>query len=652
MALEVRRPTLTNQGCGTHKEGARAGQESLTVGSWRPLNSEVHGLVPTAEQSVPFLFLMVPAGASAEKCEERSRRSLGGAEARRYNFVSEAYNGSPNHESRGGASVKRTRFLLFIVSCVALAAFVRAETHRNFASGNNAPAANAAAQVGQVNFPTSCAGEARATMETGVALLHSFQFEEARQTFTQAAKQDPNCAMASWGRAMSRYEPIWEFPSKHTLERGLEDVQQAQKVSGASTDRERLYIAAAAAFYRDDAKLTHEQRMHAYTAALDQLRKKFPEDVNAAAFYALSLIALSDEEDDHAKKIADTKEAIAVLQPLCEAAPNNPGPAHYLIHATDSPEFAPQGLTAARAYAKIAPDSSHALHMPSHIFVRLGLWQESIDSNIAAAAAAVKAVEEHRGEPHYEFHALDFLHYSYLQSGQEAKAREVLAQLKTVPHGDAESIKDHEGYMTARTALELHRWKDAATLAIPDVRLTWQAPTYRVRVIGAARSGDVESARNDMKKYLEAVAAQKKQSTEEGYKEARDKSVMEMEAEAWLQYAEGKRDEALKTMRSAADKEDAEYLDSLAVPAREMLGDLLLELKRPADAFTEYQAALKESPNRFDSLYGAGHAAQLAGNSANARAYFAKLTEISAPAADRAELSEAKSFLTTASNGK
>jgi tetratricopeptide (TPR) repeat protein len=513
------------------------------------------------------------------------------------------------------------------------------------------PLAAPTVHVGEVHFSTSCSSEAQPAIETAVALLHSFQYEESRETFAQAAKQDPKCAIAHWGRAMSRYEPIWEFPSKGTLKRGLEDVQEAQKL-GAATDRERQYIAAAAAFYRDDDKLTHEQRMHAYSAALDELRKKFPDDVNASAFYGLSLIALSDEEDGNAKKTADLQEAISVLQPLCEVAPNNPGPAHYLIHATDSPRFASQGLAAARAYAKIAPDSSHALHMPSHIFVRLGLWQESIDSNIAAAASAAKAVEEHRGEPHYEFHALDFLHYSYLQSGQESKAREVLVQLKSVPHGDAEHIKDHEGYMTARTALELHRWKDAANLAIPDVRLTWQAPSYRVRIIGAARSGDVDSARKDMKKYLEVVAALKKQSTEEGYKEARDKSVFEMEAEAWLQYAEGKRDDALRTMRAAADKEEAEYLDSLAVPAREMLGDLLLELKRPAEAVTEYQAALKKSPNRFDSLYGAGHAAQLAGDSANARVYFAKLTEISAPAADRAELSEAKSFLTIASNGK
>lgn len=504
------------------------------------------------------------------------------------------------------------------------------------------------AQVGQVNFPTSCAAEVRSTIETGVALLHSFQYEESRQTFSKAAKQDPNCAMAYWGQAMSRYEPIWEFPNGKTLKEGLGEVQQAQKLA-AATERERGYIAAAAAFYRDEPTLTHQERMQGYSAALARLRSQFPGDVDAAAFYGLSLIALSEEEDEAAKKTTELKEAISILQPLCETAPSNPGPAHYLIHATDRPEFASQGLAAARSYAKIAPDSSHALHMPSHIFTRLGLWQESIASNIAAAAAAAKAVEEHRGEPHYEFHALDFLHYSYLQSGQESKAREVLVELRQVPHADAESLKDHEGYMTARTALELHRWKGAASLAIPAVRLNWQGPTYRVRVIGAARSGDVEAARKDFQKYQEIVASQRKQSSEEGYKASKDKSVTELEAGAWLQYAEGKADEALRTMRSAADKEDADGVDSLAVPAREMLGDLLVELKRYSEALAEYQAALKNSPNRFDSLYGAGRAAQLAGDSAGARGYYTKLTEISAPAADRAELGEAKSYLTTAS---
>ena len=398
-----------------------------------------------------------------------------------------------------------------------------------------------------------------------------------------------------------------------------------------------------AAFYREDPKLTREQRIRAYLAVLDQLRKQYPDDVNAAAFYALTLYALTDYEKGGDKKGADTKEAITILQSLCEKAPNNPGPAHYLIHAADSPEFAEQGLRAARAYAKIAPDSSHALHMPSHIFVRLGLWQESIDSNIAAAAAAEKAINEHRGEAQYEFHAVDFLHYSYLQSGHEAKAREVLEQVRRVPSADHEATEDHFGYMSARTALELHRWKDAATLSIPDVRPAYQESTYRVRAIGAARSGDAKAARKNLRKYEQLYGVLRKELSQKGGGQQKGKSVGELEAEAWVQYAEGKSDKALKTMRAAADKQ-GDDLDSLEVPAREMLGDLLLELKRPADALAEYQTSLKDSPNRFDSVYGAAQSAQLANRAADARTYFTKLIEICTPSADRPELAEAKSF--------
>jgi hypothetical protein len=515
-------------------------------------------------------------------------------------------------------------------------------------ASNKIPVPAPPVQVGQVNFSTSCSAEAQPSMETGVALLHSFQFLQADQSFSEAAKRDSKCAIAYWGKAMSHYEQLWEYPSGKALKLGAQDIQRAQTL-GAPTERERGYIAAAAAFYLADAKVSETQRVQAFSAALAALQKQSPDDVNAAAFYALSLLALADQQEVDAQ--ANRKAAIAILEPLCRKAPDNPGPAHYLIHATNTAEFAPQGLDAARAYSKIAPDSSHALHMPSHIFVRLGLWQESISSNIAAAASAAKATQEHRAAPHYQFHALDFLHYSYLQSGQEAKAREVLEGVQHVTGADHESIEDHLGYITARTALELHRWKEAASLSIPAVRPAYQESTYRVRAIGAARSGDLQSAHKDLRKYEKLYAALQKEWSHKGYKKSKDKSAAELEAEAWVQHAEGKSDRAVETMRAAAKKEDAD-LDSLAVPAREMLADLLLELKRPKEAFTEYEAALKNSPNRFDSLYGAGHAAQLAGDSAAANAYFTTLTEICAPAADRAELGEAKSYLSRASKGK
>jgi tetratricopeptide (TPR) repeat protein len=505
-----------------------------------------------------------------------------------------------------------------------------------------------APQLGQVNFPTSCAAEAQPSIETGVALLHSFQYEQADQSFSDAEKRDSKCAMAYWGKAMSRYEQIWEFPSEKTLKLGAQDIRRAQTL-GASTERERGYIAGAAAFYLADANLSETQRIQAYSAALERLRKQAPEDVNASAFYALSLIALA--EQDNGDKSENRKAAIAVLDPLSRIAPRNPGPAHYLIHATDTPEFASVGLEAARAYAKIAPDSSHALHMPSHIFVRLGLWQESISSNIAAAASAARATQEQRASPHYQFHALDFLNYSYLQSGEESKARQMVHDLENVPGASRESIAEHQAWLASRNAFELHRWKEAAALPIPHVSRESQESTYRVRAIGAARSGDPAAARQSLKKFVEISAEEQRKSSHHGDKTS-DKSVRQLEAEAWVAFAEGRADEAVKTLRSAADREDADGVDSLAMPAREMLADMLLELKRPSEAFAEYKAALKNSPNRFDSLYGAGHAAQLAGDSAAANAYYTKLMDISAPASDRAELGEAKSYLARASKGK
>jgi tetratricopeptide (TPR) repeat protein len=505
-----------------------------------------------------------------------------------------------------------------------------------------------APQLGQVNFSTTCAAQAQPFIETGVALLHSFQYQQADQIFSEAAKSDPKCALAYWGKAMTHYEQLWEFPRGRSLKRGAEDIQRAQSL-GAPTARERGYIAAASAFYLADAKLTETQRVQALSTALAALHKQSPDDVNAAAFYALSLLALADQQESDPQ--TNRKAAIAILQPLCQAAPNNPGPAHYLIHATDTPDFAPQGLEAARAYSKIAPDSSHALHMPSHIFVRLGLWQESISSNIAAAASAAKATQEHRSAPHYQFHALDFLNYSYLQSGQESKAREMVNELANVPGADHESIAEHQAWFAARNAFELHRWKEAAALPIPHVPPESQESTYKVRAIGAARSGDPVAARQNLQKFIELTVAEEGKSGHHAEK-GPEKSVRQQEAEAWVSFAEGKADEAIKTLRSAADREDKDGVDSLAMPAREMLADLLLELKRPEEALAEYRSALKNSPNRFDSLYGAAHSAQLAGDSTVANSYFAKLMEISAPAADRAELAEAKSYLTRASKGK
>jgi tetratricopeptide (TPR) repeat protein len=497
-------------------------------------------------------------------------------------------------------------------------------------------------QLGKVNFPTSCTPEVQPTMEKALALLHSFQYTDSEQTFGDAAKQDPKCAIAYWGKAMARYHQLWDFPQVETLKQGLEDVQQAQKI-GAATERERAYIAAAAAFYQDNPKLSHAERTGAYSAALAHLHAQWPQDVEAGAFYALSLVALANVE--HVDDSANRKKAIAILDPLFREHPDDPGVAHYLIHAADVPELAPQGLEAARHYAKIAPDSSHALHMPSHIFVRLGLWQESIASNIAASASAAHATEAHHAESHYQTHAMDYLNYSYLQSGQEAKARQLAEEEMHVAGASEEDKLDHQAIVMARNAVELHRWKEAAALPVPAIRPSWQDTTYFARAVGAARSGDAGAARGAVQKLTELVAAREAKSRTEGYEVSAEKATDLREAEAWLAFAKGKTSEAVNEMRAAAGREDADGVQNLAVPAREMLADMLLERKRPAEALEVYEKALKDSPNRFDALYGAAHAAQAAGNSSAAQSLYAKLAEISGPGADRPELTETKSYL-------
>ena len=495
--------------------------------------------------------------------------------------------------------------------------------------------AGQASGLGAVNFPISCAPAVQATFNQAVALLHSFQYQQAEQTFTQIAQQDPSCAMAYWGEAMSLYHQLWDWPSDATLKEGFQDTMQAQKLR-AKTERERMYIVAAGVFFQDNPSLSRAARIKAYSNWMNRIFTKYPDDVDAGAFYALSLITLQGKGED---ETANREAAIAILNKLVAVAPNHPGVAHYLIHAADTPELAPQGLEAARRYAKIAPDSSHALHMPSHIFVRLGLWQEAIASNIAAAAAAAEATKAGNADASYQFHAMDFLDYAYLQSGQAAKARAIVDQAKDVPGASASDIAENEAVFAARNAYELHQWKEAAALPVGEDNGALEI-TYFVKTVGAARSGDAAGAEQNFAKYKEAVTSSQKQSA--GYSVASSDTIGEQEAESWVAFAEGKNAEALTAMRAAATQEEKEGVDSLSTPGREMLGDMLLEMKKPADALVEYKTALTESPNRFDSLYGAAQAAQLSGNPSAAHEYLARLVKVCSPDADRPELQAAR----------
>src|SRR6266699_5808388 len=282
--------------------------------------------------------------------------------------------------------------------------------------------------------------------------------------------------MAYWGKAMALFYQLWEFPGDKKLKEGRKDIAKALKLRSANS-REQGFLEAVAAFFQKKSKMTHTERIKAYSDSLERFYAQSSGDAEIGAFYALSLVSLSYADEPN--MLALQQKAISVLQPLLQQHPEHPGVAHYMIHATDRPEFAAQGLDAARRYAAIAPDSAHAIHMPSHIFVRLGLWRESIDSNIHARDSAAHAAEMHMAESHYQTHAMNFLNYSYLQSGQEAKARQVIADLQNVAGAHDESKTEDTADLLARTALELHRWKEAAALPIPKIKLTSQESTYR-----------------------------------------------------------------------------------------------------------------------------------------------------------------------------
>jgi len=502
-------------------------------------------------------------------------------------------------------------------------------------------------QLGTVHFPTSCVIQVQAQFERGVALLHSFWYEEAEKQFNQIIQEDPRCAMAHWGVAMSLWHELWNHPDRKTIKKGLAEVNKAKRMH-STDDRERGYISAIDAFYSGSKGRDYHDRAIAYTKVMETNYQRHPEDREGAAFYALALLASAPDQDT---TFANQKKAGAILEILFAQEPNHPGIAHYIIHSYDSPQLAEMGLAAARAYAKIAPAAPHALHMPSHIFARLGLWQDDIDSNLASIAATRKTAAMHMGGESHQFHAMDFLEYAYLQSGREADAQRLIDEIKAMPPMKDDmygSDFDPRTYslvvFPARYSLELHRWSEAASLPlVPGASIGDNAITYWARAIGAVRSGNPAEARKDIAEIVsirKTLVRQKKAGFID-YIDADKK-----EAEAWLAYAEGNRDQALKTLRTIAEKQEAEGDEPLAIPAREMLADMLTDMNQPAQALAEYENDLKFNPNRFDGLYGAAHAAELAGKNTEANTYYAQLLKVcNGASSDRPELSKAKALV-------
>jgi tetratricopeptide (TPR) repeat protein len=518
-------------------------------------------------------------------------------------------------------------------------------------------------KLGRVNFTVSCKPEAQRQFNRAVAWLHSFEYEEAEKAFTEVVVTDPRCGMGYWGVAMSNYHPIWAPPTAAELQKGSNAIEKA-KAAGAQTQRERDYIAAIEVFYQNYDQLDHKARILAYSRAMEQLHQRNPLDREAGVFYALTLIATGMIAHD--KGYASEKKAAQILNRVLESEPLHPGVTHYMIHSYDYPALAHLALPAARSYAKIAPASAHAQHMPSHIFTRLGLWQEGIRSNLdAKASAQAHAVRNHlAGAWDEQFHAMDYLAYAYLQGAQDKQARGVLDELNKIPRADPETFKVAYAVaaIPARYALERRRWDEAAKLTLPTLgafpwqRFRWaEAHIHFARAIGAARSGDATSARKDVEKLSairEALIVAKGD-----YDWAKQVEIERQVAAAWLAHAEGHDDDALRLMRGAAELDDATEKHPVTpgaiLPAREQLGELLLELKQPIVALQEFETSLRSAPNRFNGLYGAARAARfvadlskLAADQKKARTYYEKFLRLCREADSvRPEIEEAKAFL-------
>ena len=483
---------------------------------------------------------------------------------------------------------------------------------------------DATEQLGTVSFPISCAPASQKAFERGVALLHSFGYEEAEEQFAAIAQKDPTCAMAHWGIAMSLFHEIWERPQEASLKRGHEEMEKAQNI-GAKTDRERGYISALAVFYSDPASTDYLKRATAYSDAMAKLYQQYPKDLEAGAFYALSLLAAAPPNDT---SLTAEKKAVAVLMPLFEQQPDHPGLAHYIIHACDSPQMAPAALAAARRYAEIAPSSAHAVHMPSHIFARLGLWQEDIQANLKSVALTQQSGAMYMHG--HELHALHFLLYAYLQTGQDEAAKRILEQAKqivaTPPAGDTGMLEYYSfaaAHFPALYDLEMRHWTEAAALEpAQNASPHYQRITYWARTIASAQMGDVASTRTNAQKFDAAEEATRKSK----YAYVLDgPNSMRGEVHAWLAFAEKNNDEALRQMRQVADTQDKVGKQEVDIPAREMLADMLLQLNHPEQALLEYEKSMKIDPNRFNGLAGAAHAAELAHQPAKANSYYAQL---------------------------
>ena len=521
--------------------------------------------------------------------------------------------------------------------------------------------------AGKVDFPISCTPAVQPEFARGVALLHSFFYEEARRIFTSVAEQDPKCAMAQWGIAMTWWHPIWTPPTSDELSAGKAAIAKAMGMT-AATDRERGFITALNVYYNTpDSSTTAavgqschgpvgpRDRVVAYEKAMRQLRDKYPDDFEAQTLYAFAILAVGYATPNDTT-LSKQLQAGAMLEKLWKSNPNHPGVVHYLIHCYDYPALAQRGLAAARSYDSIAPWVPHALHMPSHIFTRLGMWDESIAANRASATAsrAYAAMRHRDATEAEELHALDYMAYSYLQEAQDTKAKEIVDFAATVRKTNPD-LEFSGAYALAaiptRYAFERNDWAAAAALTIPNLPHWSSFPFMEALIeyghaLGRAHTGDLDGARKAIARMRQLRDATK----DPKFDYFKNHLEVQMQAaSAWVAYSEGKKDEAIEMLRRSADAEDVLGKHPVSpgafVPIREQLGSLLLELGQPKDAQREFEAALKIYPGRFRGLYGAALAAEQTGDKETAGRYYAKLTAQTAKSSgSRDELNHVREY--------
>ena len=507
-------------------------------------------------------------------------------------------------------------------------------------------------KLGVVSFPVSCAPSTQVPFNRGVALLHDFWYSEAKRQFEAIVKADPACSMAHWGLAMSDFHQIWGRPDDAKMKSAWAEMEKAQ-MPPAKTERERAYVAALSDFFRPG-KPEFQVRIDAYAAAMSKLYEQYP-DPDSGAFYALSLLAAEHPDDT---TLGPEHKAMAVLTPLFAKYPDNPGVVHYIIHSCDNPAMAAEGLAASDRYGEIAPAGAHAVHMPGHIYARLGMWPQDITSQLASIDASENA--EKRGEGGFmdEPHSYDFVTYAYIQSGQDANSREamnrlsaVLTRIESMPGMGSQHMEGMVPYYRAKLptfyALEMRDWKAAAALepapgAIPEIATM----TYWARTVAAGRLRAATEASASLARY-DSLVEEIKKGKRAYMAEGTGVLIERGEMAAWVDFAKGLDDGALKHMRTAADLQDKVGQGEVDIPAREMLADMLLELHRPQEALVEYEIALKLSPNRFNGLYHAGLAAEQAGDKAKAQQYYAALLQSTNNGAQstRPEFAHVRSFV-------